>query len=88
MSSTTEVHASQIIANIEGGVYPREAVLTIARGFLPALTRSRHWLADPRFAAAIAEWCAREREATTSYRDAVLVHSPYLDADPPAAASR
>jgi hypothetical protein len=35
MSSTAEVHAAQIIANIEGGVYPREAVLTIARGFLP-----------------------------------------------------
>jgi len=59
----------------------------IARGFLPELVRSRHWLGDPRFAAAIGDWCAQERRSITSYRDAVLAHSPYVDADPPAAAA-
>ncbi len=59
----------------------------IARGFLPVLTHSRHWLADPRFAAAIADWCAQERASTVAYRDAVLAHSPYADADPVAAAA-
>jgi predicted N-acyltransferase len=58
----------------------------IARGFLPTLTRSRHRLAEPRFAAAIADWCAQERAATLRYRDAVLAHGPYRDADPAAAA--
>lgn len=59
----------------------------IARGFLPEFTHSRHRLADVRFAAAIADWCARERAATASYRDAVLAHSPYLDADTTPAAA-
>ena len=36
----------------------------IARGFLPTLVRSRHWIADPRFAEAIDAWCAEERAAT------------------------
>ena len=58
----------------------------IARGFLPVTTHSRHWLADARFRAPIAGWCAEERAGTASYRDAVLAHSPYLDADPAAAA--
>ena len=60
----------------------------IARGFLPTFTHSRHRVADPQFAAAIAGWCRRERAAAASYRDAVLAHSPYLDADPAAAAAR
>ncbi len=64
----------------------------IARGFLPEFTHSRHWLADRRFSAAIADWCAQERRSTTAYRAGVLAHSPYLDsprrdADPVAAAA-
>ena len=59
----------------------------VARGFLPVATHSHHWLADRRFRPAIADWCAEERAGTASYRDAVLAHSPYLDADPPAAAA-
>ena len=63
-------------------------IIPLFAGFLPVLVRSRHWLADPRFAAAIAGWCAEERIATASYRDAVLAHSPYVDADPAPAAAR
>lgn len=33
-----------------------------ARGFIPTLTRSAHWLADPRMRSALAPWLARERE--------------------------
>lgn len=58
----------------------------IARGFLPVTTYSHHWLADPAFAAAVGDWCAQERAATASYRQSVLAHSPYRDADPPAPA--
>jgi predicted N-acyltransferase len=32
-----------------------------ARGFVPTLTRSAHWLADPRMRAALAPWLAHER---------------------------
>ncbi|GAB2503142.1 GNAT family N-acetyltransferase [Arenimonas alkanexedens] len=59
----------------------------IARGFLPVATRSHHWLADPEFARAIGEWCRQEQAGTRSYRQAVLAHSPYRDADPPAPAA-
>ncbi len=58
----------------------------IARGFLPVTTHSRHWLADPEFAQALVGWCAQERAGSHDYRQAVLAHSPYLDADPTAAA--
>jgi predicted N-acyltransferase len=49
----------------------------IARGFLPAGTRSFHWIADPRFRAAIADALRRESQALDDYRDDVLAHSPY-----------
>lgn len=56
----------------------------LARGFLPVLTHSRHHVADPRFAAALAPWCAQERQSALRYRDAALAHSPFraADADP------
>jgi predicted N-acyltransferase len=55
----------------------------LARGFLPVLTHSRHHVADPRFAAALAPWCAQERQSALRYRDAALAHSPFraVDAD-------
>ena len=59
----------------------------VARGFLPVATHSHHWLADPAFAQAIGEWCAQERAGTASYRQSVLAHSPYRDADPTAPAA-
>src|SRR3546814_5795186 len=37
-----------------------QGVHKIARGFLPTPVRSRHWIADPTFASALREWCAKE----------------------------
>jgi hypothetical protein len=34
-AAPTELNAAVVIANIEGGAYPREMILTVARGFLP-----------------------------------------------------
>jgi predicted N-acyltransferase len=51
----------------------------VARGFLPALTHSRHHLCDPRFAEAVRPWCEQERRGVMRYRDAVLEHSPFRD---------
>jgi predicted N-acyltransferase len=53
----------------------------IARGFLPVLTHSRHRVLDPRFADALADWCAEERESALRYRDAALAHSPFRRGD-------
>ena len=58
----------------------------IARGFLPVLTHSRHFIADPIFADALRPWCEEERSSILRYREAVLQHSPFREptADPTA----
>jgi hypothetical protein len=49
----------------------------LARGFLPTLVRSRHWIAEPRFAQAIAEWCRQETESVQRYASLLSAHSPF-----------
>ncbi|WP_454830787.1 GNAT family N-acetyltransferase [Pseudoxanthomonas wuyuanensis] len=49
----------------------------IARGFLPAFVRSRHWIADPDFAAALGPWCAEETRALQRYAATLAAHSPF-----------
>ncbi|TWG91838.1 hypothetical protein L599_002100000410 [Luteimonas sp. J16] len=49
----------------------------IARGFLPTPVRSRHWIADPRFRDALADWCDRERAAIGQHRRWLAARSPF-----------
>jgi uncharacterized protein len=49
----------------------------LARGFLPTLVRSRHWIADPAFAEAIDPWCAQESESVRRYAALLSAHSPF-----------
>jgi predicted N-acyltransferase len=49
----------------------------LARGFLPVRTRSFHWIADPRFEAAIARALREEDRALDEYGEALRAHSPY-----------
>jgi len=49
----------------------------IARGFLPAIVRSRHRIADPRFAAALRDWCRDERRGVREYAAMLASHSPF-----------
>ncbi len=49
----------------------------IARGFLPTFVRSRHWIAHPEFAQALASWCAEETLAVRRYARTLLAHSPF-----------
>jgi predicted N-acyltransferase len=53
----------------------------LARGFLPTLVRSRHWIADPAFAEAIAPWCAQESESVRHYAAMLSAHSPFRSAE-------
>jgi predicted N-acyltransferase len=46
------------ITHFEGGA---QGIHKLARGFLPVTTCSAHAIADPEFARAIADFCARER---------------------------
>jgi predicted N-acyltransferase len=49
----------------------------IARGFLPAFVHSRHWIADPDFAQALARWCDEEAQAMRRYAATLTAHSPF-----------
>ena len=49
----------------------------LARGFLPAVVRSRHWMADADFADALRQWCAHERLDVARYREQLLGHTPF-----------
>lgn len=49
----------------------------IARGFLPAIVRSRHRIADVRFAAALRDWCRDERHGVRDYATMLASHSPF-----------
>jgi len=49
----------------------------VPRGFIPTLTHSAHYIADPRFAAAIRDYALREARGVDTYAAAVNEHVPY-----------
>ena len=49
----------------------------VPRGFVPTLTHSAHYIADPRFAAAIRDYAKREARGVDHYAAAVSEHVPY-----------
>ncbi len=49
----------------------------ISRGFLPTATWSAHWIADPRFREAIADFLQREARAMRDYMRTLDEHSPF-----------
>lgn len=49
----------------------------VARGFVPTLTRSSHWLADSRYKVAIEQFCQREHRAVIDYMEQVDASNPY-----------
>lgn len=51
----------------------------LARGFLPTLVRSRHWIADAGFAAALRPWCAEETAAVHRHAAVLSARSPFRD---------
>jgi len=49
----------------------------LARGFLPTLTRSSHWVADERFRGPIADHVTHERQAVAEYIEELSESNPY-----------
>ncbi|ASK33147.1 GNAT family N-acetyltransferase (plasmid) [Alcanivorax sp. N3-2A] len=49
----------------------------ILRGFEPVITHSLHWLAEPAFYDAVADFCQREARHVISYRDEARTLLPY-----------
>lgn len=54
----------------------------LARGFLPTVVRSRHWMADADFADALRPWCAQERTEVSRYRRELAQHAPFRHEEP------
>ena len=52
----------------------------LARGFLPVLVRSRHWLADAGFASALRTWCAEETVAVQRHAAVLSARTPFREA--------
>ena len=51
----------------------------VSRGFLPQATWSAHWIADPAFRGAIADFCAREAAAMEGYMEELAAHGPFRE---------
>ncbi|MDQ3288308.1 MAG: GNAT family N-acetyltransferase [Pseudomonadota bacterium] len=49
----------------------------LARGFLPTLVRSRHWIAEPGFRDALGEWCRHEAESVARFAAVLASRSPF-----------
>jgi predicted N-acyltransferase len=49
----------------------------VGRGFEPVPTWSAHWLADPTFARAVADYLAREQETMQEYMQELTQHLPF-----------
>ncbi len=64
------------IARFEGGA---QGTHKLARGLLPVTTSSAHAIADPEFAAAIADFCARERAEVARAVDELETASPFRE---------
>jgi len=62
------------IARVEGGAQGEHKH---ARGFLPEVTRSFHWLAHPAFARAVDDYLAREGAGVAQYVDELNERSPF-----------
>lgn len=62
------------LQRFEGGAQGEHKV---ARGLLPVKTHSGHWIADPRFRAAVDEFLDRERQHMSFYLDELNERAPY-----------
>jgi uncharacterized protein len=49
----------------------------MARGLLPVQTHSAHWLAQPQFARAVADFLAREGAGVEGYLDELDERNPF-----------
>lgn len=62
------------IDTFEGGAQGEHK---LARGFLPTVTHSAHWLAHPAFSDAVARFLERETEHIHAYVDELREHDPF-----------
>lgn len=66
------------LARVEAGA---QGAHKLARGYRPTATRSMHFIADPGFRAAIADWLRRERSAVAAELGALAAGLPFRQGD-------
>ncbi|MFC3549524.1 GNAT family N-acetyltransferase [Lysobacter cavernae] len=49
----------------------------LARGFLPSLVHSRHWIAHEGFREPLRDWCAQEAASVQRYAATLAAHTPF-----------
>ncbi len=64
----------QRLARFEAGAQGEHK---LARGFLPVSTHSAHWLRQPQFARAVADYLHEEQSSVDYYMSELQMHSPY-----------
>ncbi len=62
------------LGRVEAGAQGQHKLL---RGYEPVETVSAHWIADPGFRAAVAQFLAAEREAVGADREVLARHTPF-----------
>jgi hypothetical protein len=68
------------LARVEAGA---QGAHKLARGYLPVATYSAHWIADPGFRRAVANYLDQERAAVADGIDALSAHSPFRKSEEP-----
>ena len=69
-----EIAIARSLSRVEAGA---QGGHKLARGYEPVQTWSAHWIADPGFRAAIAEFLARERAGVAADRNYLDSHTPF-----------
>ena len=70
IDAAIEAGLSRVEAGAQGGH-------KLARGYEPVTTRSAHWIADPGFREAVADFLEREREGVAMDADALAARLPF-----------
>ena len=73
-----EFSIAQGLARIEAGAQGEHK---LARGYLPVTTHSLHWVSDPGFAKAIAQYLEAEREAIAQDIEILTDYGPFRKPD-------
>jgi predicted N-acyltransferase len=74
----------QGFVRFEGGAQGEHKM---ARGLLPVVTTSAHWLRDARFADAVGHFLAREGAGVANYVDELRERNPFRKGDAPPSSS-
>lgn len=71
----------QGLARVEAGAQGEHK---LARGYMPTMTHSLHWFAEPRFAQAVARYLAAEAEAVDHEIEVLTAYGPFRRGEDPA----